>query len=294
MIIIEICSGLGNQMFRYAFARALALENNQEVYFSTRIFKRENREYGLDKLCIEEPKGIVNPLVMDLYTGFWTVVRKLKKLSLYNENDVKTMFEQTGFYKTALRKYIPLSLSCHKVNYYNANFQAYEYFSKYEDVIRKELQIKAAASAENMQFIEKIKTTNAVCLHIRRGDYLWDQNSKVFDVCTKKYYVDAINYAMSRLDNPIFYVFSEDMEWVKEQNLPGNLVYVELNNPDYEELRLMYSCKHFIISNSTFSWWAQFLSENKNKLVIAPNKWTNDENENENSLYQDNWHLIEV
>ena len=101
-----------------------------------------------------------------------------------------------------------------------------------------------------------------------------------------------------QVENPVFYVFSnssDDINWIKENYdfSDYNVEYVDLNNPDYEELRLMYSCKHFIISNSTFSWWAQYLCENENKIVIAPSEW-NRHFDDCSGIYMPEWQVIEV
>ena len=101
-----------------------------------------------------------------------------------------------------------------------------------------------------------------------------------------------------KVENPVFYIFSntpEDIAWIKEHYdfSEYNVEYVDLNNPDYEELRLMYSCKHFIISNSTFSWWAQYLGEYENKVVVAPSEW-NREVDDCSGIYMSGWEIVEV
>lgn len=144
------------------------------------------------------------------------------------------------------------------------------------DELRAAFELKTKPSAENEIVLREIKNSNAVCLHIRRGDYkLFPQ----LQVCNEKYYATAVQLAKSQLKNPVFYVFStgrEDIEWIKKHYVfDAELRYVDLDNPDYEELRLMMACKHFIISNSTFSWWAAMLSNEakEQKKVWAPSEW---------------------
>ena len=151
-------------------------------------------------------------------------------------------------------------------------------------------------SKENRVLLKEISNCNSVCVHIRRGDYL-DPRWSYLNVCTENYYIKAIEYVKEKIDCPIFYIFSnthEDVLWIKKNyNLAGiNVKFVDLNNPDYEELRLMYHCKNFIISNSTFSWWAQYLCQNDSKMVVAPSQWNNQANSE--NIYMDNWHIIEV
>lgn len=96
-----------------------------------------------------------------------------------------------------------------------------------------------------------------------------------------------------KVRNAKFFVFSDDIEWVKENmNFPEDSVFESGNDPVWEKLRMMYSCKHFIISNSTFSWWAQYLSRNSEKVVIAPNKWRNKGVWQD--IYQENWNIIKI
>jgi len=121
-------------------------------------------------------------------------------------------------------------------------------------------------------------------------------------VCSEEYYIKAMKYIESKLENPVFYIFSnthEDIEWIKSNMKfrdKWNIKYVDQNNKDYVELFLMKSCYSFIISNSTFSWWAQYLSENENKIVVAPSIWNKEEiykNESK-KIYISDWHLIDV
>jgi len=100
-------------------------------------------------------------------------------------------------------------------------------------------------------------------------------NTSNFYVCTLDYYRRAIDVIKKKVESPTFFVFSNDIEWVRENiSIPGYDVFYESgNNPVWETFRLMYSCKHFIISNSTFHWWAQYCSRNTNKVVVCPDKW---------------------
>ena len=92
--------------------------------------------------------------------------------------------------------------------------------------------------------------------------------------------------------NPVYIIFSDDIEWCRENiKFSENIYYEDGTDPVWEKLRLMYSCKHFIISNSTFSWWAQYLSRNNDKIVIAPARWHNSGYTND--IYDENWLLIQ-
>jgi hypothetical protein len=139
---------------------------------------------------------------------------------------------------------------------------------------------------------EKIENTNSVCVTIRRGDFLLDQFIKSFYICTPEYFKKGIEKINNIIKNPQYIVFSDDIEWCKKNmSFPEGTVYESGNDPIYEKIRLMYSCKNFIISNSTFSWWAQYLSRNERKVVIAPKVWN--KFEYADPIYDKDWIIID-
>ena len=157
-----------------------------------------------------------------------------------------------------------------------------------KDIIRKELQIKDELEGKNKKVYEEIKKSNSVCVHIRRGDYV----GSFYEVCTKEYYLDAIKLMNKKVKNTHFYIFSDDISWAKENLGLKDVTYIDWKNNQYQDLKLMSSCKNFIMSNSSFSYWAQFLSENEEKVVIAPSKWF--KNGKKIDIYEDSWNLIEI
>ena len=142
-------------------------------------------------------------------------------------------------------------------------------------VLIKEFVPKRNPLKANKKLYNEIENTNSVFLGVRRGDYLTGNNRKLFHVCTADYYRNAIQLMSEKVSNPTFFIFSNDIAWVKENiDMTGYRVYYEPeNNPVWETFRLMANCKHFIISNSTLHWWAQYCSGNNDKVVICPNRW---------------------
>ncbi len=187
----------------------------------------------------------------------------------------------------------PLHLE--KQNWYALGyFQCDKYFSAHEEQIRKELEFKSELFCEDAQKLGKEIGANpkSVCLHIRRGDYL---NDPVFNVCKEDYYYRAINKMRSLVLDAHYYVFSDNIEEVKGLFAKYDdltFTYIEAKYSDQESMFLGSCCRHFIMSNSTFSWWMQYLSDNKSKIVLAPNKWYN--TNNPCYIYQDSWQLVEV
>lgn len=133
---------------------------------------------------------------------------------------------------------------------------------------------------------------------MRLGDYLAPEWKDKLYICTPEYYQKAVELMKMKVQNPVFFIFSnrpKDFEWIKEHiHLDAKIVYVNLGNSDYEDLKLMYSCKHFIMSNSTYSWWAQWLGEYRQKVVIAPSRFNNYPRWDMSGIYMDSWNLIDL
>lgn len=218
--------------------------------------------------------------------------RGSKNNQICNGRDYTTRFEHGLYYVRDYYQSPPIAKSTANNKYVWGLFQHISTIEGIEDELRKRFQVKTEASDENKRVLAEIKSCNSVCLHIRRGDYLSAAFINTLCVCDERYYVEAVRQAKEQIENPVFFCFSNDhesLEWIKENyHFPSvDIHYVDLNNPDYEELRLMMACKHFIISNSTFSWWAAILSdEHPHKRVWTPKTWIKGTSV---TLYKDSW-----
>ena len=165
------------------------------------------------------------------------------------------------------------------------------YFEGIEDQIRQSFVFRGIDS-HNINLGSQMLSENSVSLHVRRGDYL---TNPIYCVCDEMYYKLAIKYIKSRVSNPLFYVFSDDTEWCNHfmESLDVNYSIITQNKGEnsYKDMYLMSHCRHNIIANSTFSWWGAWLNDNKEKIVISPNKWTNNIRMKDVPL---NWLLLEV
>lgn len=267
MIIIKLDGGMGNQLFQYALGKSLALKLNAELKFDTHLFTPANkRQYSLHHFGIEEKISSIS-----------------EKQSLEGKEYVRRQLNKLGFrlkpywyteHNAGYDKFVDQLTD----NVYIEGFwQTEKYFKPIEESIRKQLKVKDPISAVNAEYLREIIGVNAISLHVRRGDYITDKvTSEVHGVCDIEYYRQAIDLIGKKIEQPHFYIFSDDMEWTKA-NLsvhPFPATYIE-NNIDapQDDLRLMYSCKHHIIANSSFSWWGAWLGDAPNKMVIAPKKW---------------------
>ncbi len=187
----------------------------------------------------------------------------------------------------------PWILSLKDPVYLDGYWQSERYFKEIEPTIRDEFRAKEPLAGKNKELGDLVLSVNAASLHVRRADYVTNPLANLWNgTCDVDYYVRAISTIASTVENPHFFVFSDDIEWAR-QNIPldHNAVYVDHNNAatNYEDLRLMSLCKHNIIANSTFSWWGAWLNRNPDKVVIAPQKWFQTPKMDTRDLVPDTW-----
>lgn len=279
MIIVKLIGGLGNQMFQYAIGRHLAYKNQTKLKLDILTFKTyELWKYALDCFNVIEEFATTKDIRPFNLKRRFEIFFKLNKNILYVEK-VKFKFD-------------PKVLKCKGSVYLDGSWQSEKYFKDIEKIIRKEFTFKNKPDDNNIKLLKSIKNTNSVCIHARRGDYVTSsKTNKFLGTCSPDYYNKCIQIIRKRLKNPYFFVFSDELDWVKNNiKIDVPITYVSHNTIEkgYEDLRLMKNCKNFIISNSTFSWWGAWLSENKNKIVLAPKKWLRADVETPD-LLPDNW-----
>jgi hypothetical protein len=153
-------------------------------------------------------------------------------------------------------------------------FQSEKYFKPIADIIRNDLSFKNFIPDNDTLALEKkILNFNSVSIHVRRGDYV---NNKIYDVCTMAYYEKAMKAIRERTADPHFYIFSDDIHWCMNQFHDPYCTFVDVQQSREDplnDMRLMSLCKHNIIANSSFSWWAAWLNNNSQKIVICPYIW---------------------
>jgi hypothetical protein len=281
MIIVKLQGGLGNQLFQYALGRTLSLRKKTGLKFDVSSLEKNvpeitKREYALSVFAIQENFATEKEIAK-----FQKYKRKPgRKWFLYNKliADNKKYFQEQQFHFD--KKVFDISNDC----YLEGWWQTEKYFKDIEDTIRKEIVVKIPLSGKNSEMAENISSSNSVALHIRRGDYISNpQNIDYFGNLGPNYYKKAVEIIAEKFPNPHLFVFSDDHDWVKKNIvLPYLTTYVDHNDTDknYEDLRLMSMCKHFVIANSSFSWWGAWLAQNPNKIVIGPKKWFNNVKKN--------------
>lgn len=269
-IITRIKGGLGNQLFCYATARRLSLINNAELVIdNVSGFVRDHeykRQYQLTHFNI--PIRLATP--SERLMPFERLRRfLLKRISTKKPFETRQYLEQeNNDFDERL-----LSLKVNGKIYLDGYWQSEQYFIDIENIIRQELEIIYPTDKTNQDLATFIKSTNAICVHIRWFDTP-NNNSSGSNV-KKEYYNNAISFITAKINDPHFIIFSDFPDETKQflSINENQCTYINHNKGDenaYADLWLMSLCNHFIIANSTFSWWGAWLSKNKDKIVIAP------------------------
>lgn len=287
MIVFYGQGGLGNQLFQYAAARRLALQHQCELvldpYWFTHPLPGETpRSLELDRYPVAlRVADTSEQRKWQWMRGRWG--RFLKPLC-----SMALVREQGDTLNHAL-------LYASQNSYLHGFWQSEMYFKDIRTDLLKELTPNEPPSFEDAAVLEKINACDSVSIHVRRGDYVTSHAAASFHgVCSLDYYRDSIKYIADRVNAPSFFIFSDDPVWTRENlEIPFPKQYVHHNGAGsaFQDIRLMSSCKHHIIANSSFSWWGAWLSENSEGLVIAPEKWFAAGRSTPN-LIPDRWHRL--
>jgi hypothetical protein len=269
MILVKLWGGLGNQLFQYAFALYLSEKRGETPLF----FYEKSKEKKLD--------------IHYYNTNIETIDNKeLQKFNFYSSNILLYRFKRKlirtfpFLSQKILVENSPAFLTriANRYSLFDGYWQSYRYLETIEDKIRKDFTLKKN-SIPNTEIYESILNETSVSVHIRRGDYLTSKNAKLYESIPLDYYLRSIDLLTQKLDSPIFYIFSNDLKWVKENlEIPNNIALNFVDNSQFQDVAIadftmMSNCKHHIIANSTFSWWSAWLNPSKDKIIIAPKKW---------------------
>ena len=295
MIYVLLKGRLGNQMFINAFAYTLSRQNNNEPICFVGNTESRLVNYNVENIVEGETykPSLFRKVFMRLYSLAYD---KLNHQSLVKiDNMIYKHFVKKGILVNHSHYVLYNRQMCKKEDIYvNGYFQCEKYFSKYKDDIIRMYTPKDLSGIESNAFYQKIKADNeSVCVDFRIGDY---KTIPLLNVCSIDYYIKAMELMKEKLSNPTFYIFSTDIEFVQksieESGHDFNIIFEDGKAEDFEKLAMMSACKNFIITNSTYDWWGQYLSKNPNKIVLAPSRWHNADFVSE--IYQENWIKIEV
>lgn len=264
---IIVLGGLGNQMFFYALYVAMRLKGLKvklDISFYNHV--KMHNGYELDHI-FNCPAKLVSKKGFHVWRLRLLMRLKPKYLLFVNHRKLDMQVFNT------------------KCKYLLGYWQTEKYFEDYVDQLQqafvfKDIDVINKSIAQNMQ------NSSSISLHMRFGDYVgWEECE---NICTINYYKEAINYIQNRVDNPVFYIFSNDImkaeKIVKSMGISYEIIKNNYGIHSYKDMYLMSICKHNIISNSSFSWWGAWLNMNKDKIVIAPHIWSRLDGEDYNAI----------
>lgn len=272
MVISKIHGGLGNQLFMYAIGYAMARRNNDKLTLDATFLATSIRDYGLGSLDIKFDKAYK---IRKSYPYLIKVaLRKLLHSYLYLKYRIVKEKDWRVFDQDVLNQKGNILLDGYWVTY--------KYCEAYKAELQKMFTPTYETSASFKKLQAEMQQTNSVSLHVRRGDYV------ALGICLDvDYYRRAVDYMLQHVENPTFYVFSNDMDFCKEflKDIEAKIVFVKYDvvDPAVDDLLLMKSCHHNILANSTFSWWGAYANTTPGQIVVCPNE------EKGNAKYPEAW-----
>jgi hypothetical protein len=285
-VVACLFGGLGNQMFQYAAGRSLAVKTGARFVLDATPFTlpQMRRAYALDgyPLAAEARfdgyrypprQTTVRFPAPKLYRWVGRAARLVGAANI----PLGRAAGQNAFSVFAERSFDfdPRFRDCGPQTYLVGYWQSERYFAGIADLVRRELTYSCVPDALNAQWLARIGAAHAVCVHVRRGDYLLPAHFTHHGLCSADYYRRAVRLMRERVTHPQFFIFSDDWAWCREHLADADMVIVDANQPEagQDELRLMAACRHHVIANSSLSWWAAWLAASAGQVVVAPTPW---------------------
>lgn len=284
-IVIRIDGGLASQMFAYSFYYFVESKGYQPQFDLSWYRRFGTDKYLLKKVFNLEAKEYENHKKYGSYNLGSVIAKSLRKTKLLNILILCRIVPK--IYYTVKPYYFGYRFSLDSIDYILEQERGiyfwgpwffFSYVEENEDVFRKQFKFPQIVDKKNSVLVESINRTNSVSLHIRRGDY--EKYPRVFQCLGEQYYKNAIKIINGSVSNPVYYIFADDnmlaKKFMRSILIDDNhTVYVSGNKGDnaYIDMYLMSQCKHNIVANSGFSMWAAFLNDNKDKIVITPQKY---------------------
>jgi hypothetical protein len=287
VIVVRLKGGLGNQMFQYALGRALQHRRGDELRLDVTyllgdsVFKWDvPRTYDLDVFQIQPAFSYIPRLLR-------RARRTAAEAEAVPRSQTFVEEKEFGFHPEILDLTAPNL-------YLDGYWQSESYFAEIQDQLRGAFQFRIPLSPAGRAMAESIASVNSVCVNVRRGDYITSESSRnALGFMGEDYYCRGIDWIKANVPDPHLLINSDDMPWSREHlrfDLPTT--YLDEGYAGWkfgEQLQLMTMCKHFLIPNSTFAWWAAWLAGHDGKLVVCPRRWFRNQSIDSKDLIPPSW-----
>lgn len=282
-VVVGLSGGLGNQMFQYAAGQALAQRLDTSLLLDTSWFRgRSDREYALAPFRITASENAGPVWWPDAAVNGWCRVTRRWAISRLGV----VIFREPHFH------FVPAFDRISQPVYLEGYWQSQRYFAAIRETLLVELVPAATLPAACQHILTQIKSSDAICVHVRRGDYVSNPlAAKTHGLCSLDYYAQALKI-LPKNESSHCFVFSDDPLWVQENlHLDCKTTVVDVNDEKnaHWDLHLMSACRYFIIANSSLSWWAAWLGTTVGKRVIAPLRWFKANNKDTSDLIPSDW-----
>ncbi len=288
MIVARLIGGLGNQMFQYAMGCALAARHGTGLALDLRLYREYRRHGGFELAdAFGVPESQANARELWRVLGWRAPLAVVRRL----ESDRAKPIWGSRFYRQRGTAFDPAVHRLPKDCYVSGYWQSERFFGDCKDLIRRRFTVSVTDDRDLRSLAGQIDSCTAVSVHVRRGDYGADpQTLAVHGLMPIDYYSTAFAHMKLALDQPTFFFFSDDMDWVRRSiPAPSRSVYVSGKRRSFQDMRLMSLCRHHVIANSSFSWWGAWLNPRPDKLVIAPRQWFSTPRLDARDICPDDW-----
>ena len=283
-VVVGLSGGLGNQMFQYAAGRSLALRLGVPLTLDLSWFAgKSERQFALSAFQIEANLCCQSE---------WLPAHGLKLISRLSRRWRSSIFDVPVWREPHFHYSKEFTLLSEPV-FLEGHWQSERYFQKISTYLTREFRLRMPLPHASEILLDEIKASDAICVHVRRGDYLSNPAAaKVHGTCSADYYRTGVVELCQGLTKPHCYVFSDEPAWVRNNiTFDCPMTVIDINGPQeaYLDFTLMAACSHFLIANSSLSWWGAWMGSNNTKKVIAPARWFLTPDKDTRELLPESW-----
>jgi hypothetical protein len=291
LLVVRVLGGLGNQLFQYAFAQRLLAHYNCDIKLDISGYAHyAKRIFLLDRFCTSF--AAADGAEVRRLTRF-----PLHRLQMAVRSRLRGLPRRCPSHLVECPEFVyhPEVLQLQADTYLDGYWQTPDYAAPIAESLRQQLTLKAAPSPQTQSLLADIYSRDSVSVHVRRGDYVLPNDDESTTVASRTYYHRCLASLSNKIQAPHFYVFSDDIPWVRENlAFAGPVQFVEHNGQQHpeEDLLLMAACRYHIIANSSFSWWGSWLGNDSTGAVLCPAVWSRDRQVTSEFIVPSSWTRI--